>query len=102
MMMMMMMLTVITGCCSTGSERPHRCCYLRLSISNVWIATKLGMGMPTCVFPKLPLPVGDLVLHRTHVSLGPSTTTSISIGLAVLYELWLCPADRQTDNGISA
>ena len=77
--------TDLIRCCSTGTERPHRCCPLQITLSII-TASKHAWASLNIPIQKCPFQSGDLDSHRIRGSLGPAKSTpqnGISIGSAV-------------------
>ena len=65
----------ITSCCSTDSDRSHRCCHLANNFGSHRIFPIL-YGGPRNAPPKCPFPWGEPGLHLVRGSLGPSESAS--------------------------
>jgi len=97
-------LIILTSCYSTGGERPHRCCPLRITLNiglsdcaHAWIC-------PSMSAQKVPLPVGDPGPHLKHGSLAPPESRTLTLRRSIhplLQGSPLYPSDthrdRQTD-----
>jgi len=66
---------IITSCCSTDSDRPHRCCQQRITLAHAGCCLYFSMGrvMPPPKKKQLPFPLGNPgpMVPWTHPSSHP-------------------------------